>query len=260
MRKVAITAAIFSGALFMGAASSFASLGDATNTNTTLTKETTSKAVTATESRPQVELASVTTTQEDGTKMVTVESGDYLSKIARKHGTNYQRLFYANTEIDNPDLIFPGQQLRVPTAEERLTARPLPQNAPAEVREEVRNEARAEAVAPAPAPAPTPAPAPVAEPEYVAPAPQPQVAAPSVAGGSVWDQVAQCESGGNWAINTGNGYYGGLQFSLSSWQAVGGSGLPSNASREEQIMRAEKLLAIQGWGAWPACSSKLGLR
>ena len=75
-----------------------------------------------------------------------------------------------------------------------------------------------------------------------------------------WDRLAQCESGGNWQINTGNGYYGGLQFALSSWRAVGGSGYPHNASKAEQIRRAELLLQRQGWGAWPACSSRLGLR
>ena len=80
------------------------------------------------------------------------------------------------------------------------------------------------------------------------------------AGNSVWDQLAKCESGGNWAINTGNGYYGGLQFSPSSWRAVGGSGLPHQASREEQIKRGKLLQASGGWGQWPSCSSKLGLR
>jgi hypothetical protein len=76
----------------------------------------------------------------------------------------------------------------------------------------------------------------------------------------VWDKLAQCESGGNWSINTGNGYYGGLQFSLSTWRAYGGSGLPSNASREQQIAIAKKVQADAGWGAWPACSRKIGLR
>jgi resuscitation-promoting factor RpfB len=82
----------------------------------------------------------------------------------------------------------------------------------------------------------------------------------STPSGSVWDRLAQCESGGNWSINTGNGYYGGLQFSLSTWRAYGGSGMPHEASREEQIAIAKKLQADAGWGAWPACSSKLGLR
>lgn len=82
----------------------------------------------------------------------------------------------------------------------------------------------------------------------------------STPSGSVWDKLAQCESGGNWSINTGNGYYGGLQFSLSTWRAYGGSGYPHKASREEQIRIAKKVQASDGWGAWPGCSSKLGLR
>ncbi|WP_372698353.1 transglycosylase family protein [Arthrobacter sp. JSM 101049] len=81
----------------------------------------------------------------------------------------------------------------------------------------------------------------------------------SAASTSTWDAIAQCESGGNWSINTGNGYYGGLQFSQSTWNAFGGSGSASNASKSEQIRVAEKVLATQGWGAWPACSAKLGL-
>jgi uncharacterized protein YabE (DUF348 family) len=84
--------------------------------------------------------------------------------------------------------------------------------------------------------------------------------APAVASGSVWDRLAGCESGGNWHINTGNGFYGGVQFTLSTWHAYGGSGLPSNASREQQIAIAQKLQASAGWGQWPACSGKLGLR
>jgi hypothetical protein len=76
----------------------------------------------------------------------------------------------------------------------------------------------------------------------------------------MWERLAQCESGGNWSINTGNGYYGGLQFSLSSWRWVGGSGYPHQATRAEQIRRGEILLSRQGWGAWPACSLKLGYR
>ena len=79
-------------------------------------------------------------------------------------------------------------------------------------------------------------------------------AAPS----GVWDKIAQCESGGNWGIETGNGYSGGLQFSSSTWRAYGGSGSASGASREEQIAVAERVLAAQGWGAWPVCSRKAG--
>jgi uncharacterized protein YgiM (DUF1202 family) len=89
---------------------------------------------------------------------------------------------------------------------------------------------------------------------------------PSYGGGSrdvpnsTWDELARCESSGNWSINTGNGYYGGLQFSLQTWRGFGGTGMPHQASRLEQIKIAERVLAVQGWGAWPACSRKLGLR
>lgn len=72
-----------------------------------------------------------------------------------------------------------------------------------------------------------------------------------------WDGVAQCESGGNWGINTGNGYYGGLQFSQSTWTANGGSGSPANASKAEQIRVAENTLQSQGVGAWPVCGQHL---
>ena len=92
------------------------------------------------------------------------------------------------------------------------------------------------------------------------PAPAPAPAAVYSSGSSVWDSLARCESGGNWAINTGNGYYGGLQFSLSTWQAYGGTGLPSAASRETQIAVATRLRdASGGYGAWPHCSAQLGL-
>lgn len=84
----------------------------------------------------------------------------------------------------------------------------------------------------------------------------------SAAPDSDWDRLAQCESGGNWAINTGNGYHGGLQFSAQTWQAYGGGEFAPTANlatREQQIAVAERTLAQQGWGAWPACSASLGL-
>ncbi|PTR30466.1 uncharacterized protein YabE (DUF348 family) [Rhodococcus sp. OK519] len=92
---------------------------------------------------------------------------------------------------------------------------------------------------------------------------KPKPSAPAVANGSVWDSIAQCEATGNWAINTGNGYYGGLQFSQSTWAAYGGTqyaATADRATREQQIAVAEKVQAAQGWGAWPSCTSKLGLR
>ena len=73
-----------------------------------------------------------------------------------------------------------------------------------------------------------------------------------------WDAIAKCESGGNWATNTGNGAYGGLQFKPATWAANGGIGSPATASREEQIRVAENVLRTQGIGAWPTCGAYAG--
>lgn len=88
---------------------------------------------------------------------------------------------------------------------------------------------------------------------------------PRVSGGTdpVWDRLAQCESGGNWQVNTGNGYSGGLQFLPSTWRAAGGTQyapLPHQATREQQIAVASSWLAKTSWAQWPACSRRLGLR
>ena len=161
----------------------------------------------------------------------TVERGDTLAEIAKEHGfkgaDGWRSLFDANPKIDDPDHIVPGQKLKIPDGDEKLERRKLPAEAP---RREARTSRSSTSTAPA---APT---------------------------GSVWTRLAACESGGNWSANTGNGYYGGLQFSLSSWRAVGGSGYPHQASAGTQIAMAQRLQARQGWGAWPACSAKLGLR
>jgi LysM repeat protein len=154
-----------------------------------------------------------------------VQPGETLSGIA---GPDWPAVAAANG-LANPNLIFPGQVIHL---DGTGSGTPASVSAPASTES-----------APAPDPAPAPAPA-----------------ASSSSGGTVWDRLAQCESGGNWAISTGNGYYGGLQFSQSSWNAAGGSGNPANASREEQIRVAENLRSMQGWGAWPSCSSQLGLR
>ena len=210
MRRVALIAAVF------GVATSFVAV----------TSRPAHAAPVSTQDKHTIRVASAAAKP----KFVAVRSGDYLAKIAQANHTTALRLYYANTNIKDPDLIYPGEELRIPATGEKLAPRPLPSDA--------------SAAAPAPnvsAPASVQAPA-------VAPA-----------AGSVWDRLAECESGGNWAADTGNGFYGGLQFTLSSWQAVGGSGLPSSASRAEQIERAEKLQATQGWSAWPACSAQLGL-
>ena len=167
---------------------------------------------------------------------VTVQTGDTLSAIAESHETTYVKLFQANESIVNPDIINPGDVVRIPTADEVLPDRQLP-TTPIIVQQPARlvtyNSASTQQI---------------------------QNSAPAVASGSAWDQLAACESGGNWAINTGNGYYGGLQFTLATWRGVGGTGYPNQNSREEQIARAEILLARSGWGQWPACTAKLGLR
>lgn len=165
--------------------------------------------------------------------IVTVARGDSLSAIAKAHGITVQRLYDANDGIQNPDIIHSGQQLRIPLADEVLAARAMP--------------------AAVTKPAVKPAAARTTARRVV-------TSAPAVTDGSIWDALARCESGGNWAINTGNGYYGGLQFTASTWRAVGGQGLPHQNSREEQILRGQILQQRSGWGQWPACTKKLGLR
>ncbi|BAX93590.1 transglycosylase family protein [Mycobacterium shigaense] len=111
---------------------------------------------------------------------------------------------------------------------------------------------------PPPAP-PAPPPAPVGfDPNLPPPpgAPAPDAPPPVKAYSVNWDAIAQCESGGNWAISTGNGFSGGLQFTPSTWRANGGSGSPAGASREEQIRVAENVLRSQGIGAWPVCGRR----
>ncbi|OBI10799.1 transglycosylase family protein [Mycobacterium scrofulaceum] len=103
-----------------------------------------------------------------------------------------------------------------------------------------------------------PPPAPAGFDPNVPPPPGPDVPPPPpVRAYSVnWDAIAQCESGGNWSISTGNGFSGGLQFTPSTWRANGGSGSPAGASREEQIRVAENVLHSQGIGAWPVCGRR----
>lgn len=175
--------------------------------------------------------------------IVKVQPGDSLTKIATEHNTTYVRLYDANPGIDNPDVIHPGQDVRIPDPSEQIASRALPTPAPA-VSASSSYQTRQTTQ-------------PARTTKAATQQSTPVTAAP--ASGSVWDQLARCESGGNWSINTGNGYYGGLQFSAGSWRAAGGSGTANQASREEQIARAEVLKSRQGWGAWPACAKKLGL-
>lgn len=179
---------------------------------------------------------SVSASQAAPATVETVDPGDTLSAIAGAHQTTYVRLFDANVHIADPDVIHPGDQIRIPTPDEQVASRALPATQPV-VTQPVASSASTSAV---------------------------KQSYPSVAAsGDVWDRLARCEAGGNWAINTGNGYYGGLQFTAGTWARHGGGAYAARAdlaSREQQIDIAQRVLATQGWGAWPACTAKLGLR
>jgi LysM repeat protein len=181
-------------------------------------------------------------------KKVTVKQGDSLSKIAKKAKlSSWRPVWDLNKKIKHPNLIYPGQKLLLPAKGEKVKHRPLPALAVTRVVSSERSAAPATRSA-----------APATSGSSRRSTATRSAAAP--ASGSVWDRLAQCESGGNWGINTGNGYSGGLQFAPGTWAANGGSGSAHNASRAEQIRVAERVRASQGWGAWPACSAKLGLR
>lgn len=137
---------------------------------------------------------------------------------------------------------------------ERITiTTPAPTTDPAQI------AARAANFAPT-TPDPTPSPRPVVSrpaPSYM----QRAASEPTLrTHGDVWAALARCESGGNAATNTGNGYYGAFQFSASTWRSIGGSGLPHQHPYETQRYYAIRLQARSGWGQWPDCSRKLGLR
>ena len=175
----------------------------------------------------------------------TVKPGDTLSAIADKaYGSraDWPALWWTNRhKVGNPDAIVVGQRLRLSTWHPRKAW--------------VVRAAMAASTPPAPA-----APAASAQ----TPSSLPASSAPSYSGGSSsgggvnWDAIAACESGGNWGTSTGNGFYGGLQFSQGTWDAYGGgqySSTAAGASRSQQIAVAQRVLAGQGIGAWPVCGS-----
>ena len=156
----------------------------------------------------------------------TVVSGDNLSAIAQAQQlASWRPLWNANAELNDPNLIYAGQVLTIPVAE--VADRPLPADANVTALN--------------------------AAPTYQAPA-RPVAARPAVyanGAGGLLARVRQHESGGNYATNTGNGYYGAYQFDQRTWSGVGGSGLPSNASPAEQDMRAQLLYDRRGCSPWP---------
>ena len=174
----------------------------------------------------------------------TVRTGDTLSAIAaRAYGSaaDWPVVWWANRRhLANPDVIAAGQRLQLPAsgqvprwmARAALAAIPVPAHAPA------APSGAAPVVPAAPAPASSPVPA--------------------STGGVNWSAIAACESGGNWAASTGNGFYGGLQFTEQTWLAYGGGQYASSANlatASQQIAVAQRVLAGQGIGAWPVCGA-----
>jgi LysM repeat protein len=180
----------------------------------------------------------------------TVHQGDTLSAIAaHTYGSaaDWPAIWWANRhQVPNPNMIAAGQRLRLP-ASGHVSAR----------------IARA-AQAAIPAPPPAPAPAPVQTQAQAGGVPQApsstpvSTSAPASSGGVNWSAIAACESGGNWSANTGNGFYGGLQFTEQTWLAYGGGQYASSAnqaSESQQIAVAQRVLGGQGIGAWPVCGA-----
>ena len=172
----------------------------------------------------------------------TVQQGDSLSAIAAHqygHAADWPAVWWVNRrQVTNPNLIAAGQRLRLPASGQ----------VPAWMAR------AAQAAVPAAAPAPTSAGSvSQADPSTAAPV---SAAAPASSGGANWSAIAACESGGNWSADTGNGFYGGLQFTEQTWLAYGGGQYASSAnlaSQSAQIAVAERVLAGQGIGAWPVC-------
>jgi resuscitation-promoting factor RpfB len=195
-----------------------------------------------------------------------------VRRIEKKQESSTQRLDYTTTEQPD-DTILKGQRRTVTegVAGEKTQVFEVTYENGTEVARVLATEAvtkepvtavvRVGTKAPAPSPAPSP-PSPAPSPSSSSP-PASSKPAPPISDEAIWDALAQCESGGNWSINTGNGYYGGLQFSASTWRSVGGTQyapLPHQATREQQIAAAIVLRdRTGGYGSWPACSRKLGL-
>ena len=177
----------------------------------------------------------------------TVKSGDSLSAIAaHAYGSSadWSAVWWANRrQVHNPNVISVGQKLQLP-ASGHVTA-------------QMAHAALAAAAASAPEQAPAAATS--ASSQQSAPAASAQsTAAPAASSGANWSAIAACESGGNWSTNTGNGFYGGLQFTQQTWLAYGGGQYASSAnlaSESEQIAVAQRVEAGQGIGAWPVCGA-----
>ena len=169
-------------------------------------------------------------------KVYVVKVGDTLTSIGEKYKVSYTRLFDANTQIADPNVIDVGDKVKIPKKTAKFAHRNLAGTATVAVAYSSSNN-------------------------NVQYASKTTVAASAPAGGGVWDRIAQCESGGNWSINTGNGYSGGLQFDSGTWGNYKRYASAAQAPRGVQIERAGQIRAGRGgsYSAWPACSAKLGL-
>ena len=173
----------------------------------------------------------------------TVQQGDSLSAIAAHtygKAADWPAVWWVNRhQMANPNLITAGQRLRLPAS--------------GQVPAWMAHAARAAIAAPSPASAAVSVH--LASPPATAPV---STAAPASSGGANWSAIAACESGGNWSASTGNGFYGGLQFTEQTWLGYGGGQYASSANqatKAQQIAVAERVLAGQGIGAWPTCGA-----
>lgn len=173
----------------------------------------------------------------------TVQQGDSLSTVAAHtygKAADWPAVWWVNRhQVANPNLIAAGQRLRLPASGQ----------VPAWMAR------AAQAAIPAPPPGPAAVSIPQASPAAAAPV---SAAAPASSGGANWSAIAACESTGNWSANTGNGFYGGLQFTEQTWLGYGGGQYASSANlatKAQQIAVAERVLAGQGIGAWPVCGA-----
>jgi len=173
-----------------------------------------------------------------------VRPGDSLSAVAAHaygSGADWPAVWWANRhQVSNPDMIAVGLRLSLPAS--------------GRVPSWMARAALAAIPAGSPAPAPV-APASAAQADPAVPV---QAAAPSAADGANWSAIAACESGGNWSADTGNGFYGGLQFTEQTWLAYGGGQYASSAnlaSQSQQVAVAQQVIAGQGIGAWPVCGA-----
>jgi LysM repeat protein len=192
-----------------------------------------------------------------GPASYTVRPGDSLSTIAAHaygRAADWPAVWWANRrQVANPNMIAAGQRLRLPASGRvpAWMARAALAAIPGAAQAAPVSAAQAAPVSAAQA-------APVSAPQADPAAPVQAAPVPASSGGANWSAIAACESGGNWGANTGNGFYGGLQFTEQTWLAYGGGQYASSAnlaSESQQVAVAQGVMAGQGIGAWPVCGA-----